>query len=137
MKKTAEMGDQSERNQERQEVSVNAFMLEKRSGLIKWIFCRRENADVPVIIKKRMNSLHIIYRSIYKYMFNYLGLMRIMLEVEENKNPTFYSFLPSVFCNGAIGPDLHSIRDLFCTIWRYLNSVTAATLGGIAALNSC
>lgn len=93
------MGDQSERNQERQEVSVNAFMLEKRSCLIKWIFCRRENADVPVIIKKRMNSLHIIYSSIYKYMFNYLGSMRIMLEVEENKNPIFYSFLPSVFCS--------------------------------------
>lgn len=86
MKKTAEMGDQSERNQERQEVSVNAFMLEKCSCLIKWIFCKRENADVPITIKKRMNSLRILYSSIYKDMFNYLGLIRIMLEVEEKKS---------------------------------------------------
>lgn len=89
MKKTAEMGDQSERNQERQEVSVTAFMLEKCSCLIKWILCKREKADVPITIKQRVNSLHFLYSSIYKDMFNYLGLIRVMLEVEGNKNLFF------------------------------------------------
>lgn len=53
------------------------------------ILQKKENADVPITIKKRMNSLHILYSSIYKDMFNYLGLIRVMLEVEENKNPFF------------------------------------------------
>lgn len=44
---------------------------------------------------KRGWTLHILYSSIYKDMFNYLRLIRVMLEVEENKNP----FFPSVFCS--------------------------------------
>lgn len=121
VKKTVETEDQSERNQECQEVSVNAFVLEKCSCLIKWIFCKRENADVPITITKGMNSLHILYSSINKEIFtaNYLVLLN---NVRVGVN--YKSILFRIFCHlyselvveSTSNLTLPSITDLFCTI---------------------
>lgn len=136
------MGDQSERNQERQEVSVNAFMLEKCSCLIKWIFCKRNRTLMCQSPSKRGWTLHILCSSIYKDMFNYLGLIRVMLEVEENKNP----FFPSVFCSlkakrlkgeSCLTPPPFYHRDHFYMMCWYLCSLTAATPQGLEAVNLC
>lgn len=78
VKKTVETDDQSERNQECQEVSVNALVLEKCSCLIKWIFCKKENADVPITIKKGMNSFQILYSSINKEIFTRIYLVLLI-----------------------------------------------------------